>query len=193
MQPCKNRRRAIGATDLDRVMFGAAVLWPEDVQPPCLGGLHRQAGGGDRGQRVMLQQVGLRDGRREPGQQVRFGKFHGVAQRHDKRGGQKLSGFHQGERKAVQPGAALPFSQQRTFHRHAQIVGGVGHGADPAGIGLIRQSDAREIAVICDRFQRCRTAIRDRQNRAPKGPDRGKAVGVQGLGGKDRGIAQNHR
>ena len=54
----------------------------------------------------------------------------------------------------MQGGIALTPTVKRAFHRHAQIISGVGHRQKPACVCILGHRDAGQITVIGARFQR---------------------------------------
>ena len=94
-------------------------------------------------------------------------------------------------------GCCIPTActDQRPFHRAAQIVCRVGDRLDPPGRCVVWQHHPGKIAVIGPRLQRCRTTRGNDKNRiAAKRQQIGQALRGQGFGCKykNRSGAQKH-
>ena len=185
MEPREHRFRAVGAADLDREMFDAAIVGAKDVQPPRLGGFHGQARGGHGHQVVMTRQIvgGVIGGK--AGQAGRAGHAAGVIHRHGQHAGQKLRRFRQQDRETMQRRVALAHGLQRPLQRRDQVARRIGDIGQPCGVGVLRHHDPRQIAVIGPRLERSRPPRRDRYHRARAEAAQGRdAIRGGGLGGK---------
>jgi len=171
---CRRARTGLAA-DFDGVVFGAAIIGAEDVQPTGLCGGHRQAGRNDRRQRRKPGQIGA-IGLRQHGQRVFGGQGRAVGDADHQHGRQQLRRFCQRKRGALQIGRAIAVAGQRAFHGHIQIVSRIGNGDKPAQISLVRHRQAGNIAVIGAGFQGFGTAGGEHQFGIAKRAKGGKAA-----------------
>jgi len=134
---------------------------------------HRQAGSGDRvqaggGGHGDLRFSGVKAG--EAG--------GGIARQRHQQGGRKQPGrFGQRQRGAVQIGRAIAQGFERAFHRHAQIVGGVGERLQPAKVCALGHRDTREIIIIGAGLQRFGAPRGQRKGQRPERGHRGQPGG----------------
>jgi len=107
MEPRQHRAGAVGLADLDGIMFLAAVLGANDVQPPGLGYRQRQARADHRVERA--DGLGQRRGGGgiDKGQRPGGGKARRVIERQHQRRRQEPRRLGQPQRQPVQPGVAL--------------------------------------------------------------------------------------
>ncbi len=180
----KHRLAAVGTADLDGVMLLAAIFGAEDMDAARLAGLHRQAGGDDGVERRGAEQFGLGFGEGDQRQAFGGGEGQAVFHRQHDGGRQKVRGFGQRDRGAVQIGRAVADRAERPFHRRAQIVGRVGHGADPGEAGLWRDHKPGHVAVIGAGLQRLGAPGGDGHHQiTAHHAQLGEAGGVQRFGG----------
>ncbi len=163
MQPGEHRFVARRASDLDGIMFFAAILGAKDMHPPGTGGRHRQTRRGDRVQRARFPQQRFDPAAGQGGQAVARGKAGTVRQRGENGGGQQVSGFRQGNCQPVQVCGTVAQASQRSFHGRVEIVRRIGQRAHPAQGGVSRQFDPGEIAVIGPRLERFGAPGRQRE------------------------------
>ncbi len=195
MQPREDGFLAVGATDLDGIVFLAAILGAEDVDAARLRRGHGQASRYDGMQRRCAQKLGSGLGQRQQGQISFRGKCKRIDDRDHDGCRQKMGGFGQRDGGAVKIGRPVAQGPQRAFHRCTQVVGGVGDGAQP--FDTLGGGDAKpgKVVVIGPRLERFRAPGSNRKFGLPKAAQRGKTLGRQRFDRDDQcrvAIARQH-
>ena len=183
MEPRQNRCIAAGLADLDGIVLFGTVFGAEDMEPPGVGHIQRQAG---RDHRMQRRQPFIKRGLRGQDRQIVVaGKGFGVAQRRDQHGGQEPRGLGERDAGAMQIGSTLAFRPQGAFHGRAQVVRWIGNPAHPRQCGIGRHKNPRQIAVIGTRLERFGAVVGDGDDRVrSKGPQLGQTSGVDRFGGQ---------
>jgi hypothetical protein len=124
-------------------------------------------------------------------------KVQRAADRHHQRGGQKMRGLCQRQRRPVQVGPAIAHRGQRPLHRRPQIVRRVGKRPQPGQVRVNRGHDPGKIAVIGARLQRLGPPRGDGKLWLPEGAQIRQPGSIQRLDGRHQcgpaGSRQNDR